>query len=674
MFKRFVILFLSFIFLGFTWMPLPLTTEKQRDVLGVGGEGMQMIWGLEYAQTNPNILYLVSDTSQTWKSTDGGQSWKIKHVGFRSNGGISLKISPSDENVVFVAGSVHRTKNTSPSEGIYRTLNGGDTWELVYQTAFYRISSFKGGINFDFYDENTIYAGTHEDGLLKSTDKGDTWVDLNILENEKILDLKIHPTNKNILYVSTEIGLYKFTNEISLEPIGNLPDFPRTIVINENYPNIIYASVGKFGVFKSIDGGNTFESSNVGLEWPLNNNKKTTYLAISKTNPDYLYVYFYYMGGKSIFYTHNGGNNWYPATDMDKGNLMKDITLSSGGHFHSGPIAIHPTNSNIAIISATKANLVKTEDGGQTWEYSGKGRMGARAGIGNTSFGWDNEDHCRFAIFTIDHGIMLSLDFGWTFKNISPKINPRSTPVGIIDQEIIVTALGSWGTQKIYITRDEGNSWESIDGTEDSYKFISFHKQDHNIIYAGKWKSLDKGLTWFELSEKVIGIFEGNGDIVYAKKGISQYQSTILKSIDGGISWTQPYGNIPRNVSGANEIAIDPNDENRIYVTNYWRNLFIWDGSIWKEIELEMDSYGSKGTKNVIVDPNDSNIVYVGKFAGWKGQSNGILKSMDKGLTWENITYNLGPEFTPWSLSICGGGHLIVGSSHGTWFLLNIGD
>ncbi|NOZ95361.1 MAG: hypothetical protein GXP47_11595 [Acidobacteria bacterium] len=53
------------------WTPLPLRSAAQVAAGVPGGEGMQMIWDLEIAPSNRNVAYLVSDTSQVWRSGSG---------------------------------------------------------------------------------------------------------------------------------------------------------------------------------------------------------------------------------------------------------------------------------------------------------------------------------------------------------------------------------------------------------------------------------------------------------------------------------------------------------------------------------------------------------------------------------------------------------------------------
>jgi parallel beta-helix repeat protein len=693
------------------WQQLPLRTQKQKDAGMLGGEGMQKVWSLSYAPvtvTNPNaqILYLASNTSQVWKSVDGGNTWQMKHAGFLANGAISLAVNPDNEDIVFAAGSLHSpTESNAQADGIYRTQDGGESWSLVRPTPFYNVGDKKGGVNFAFGNSGIIYAGTHKEGLLISTTGGNdikidptswqTLVTFNQLTNKKILDVKVHPNNPSIIFLATEGGLYKVevtsTNPPTatltcLQSVGTCPqclsDVPRTIAIKPDNPDIIYATIGKYGVYKSTNGGISFSPKNNGLPAGY----KATYLAMSPVNPDHLYVSFHLLGGNYPYYTNNGGEDWYQPSVMDKGNLIFPALIeSSGGNYWSSIIAAHPTNENTAITDTSGDHLEITTDGGDTWTYSSNGYNGGRAGVGTTSFSWDPNNPDRFAIFLIDYGPVLTEDRGSTFRSLNiPRYGCcRTTPVGALDpnSKVIVTAVGDWSNQVIAVTQDEGLHWTLINNTNDTYKFIAFHPQKPDIVYAGQYKSINKGVTWTKLSKRIVAMFPGNGDIVYAAEmlGTEKSKSKILniyKSVNGGNTWTDPYKpikviNIGDTETG--EIFVDPLNEDRIYVTELWRGgIFIWDGTRWVQSKngLTEDRFGSISTRYITIDPNNPNIVYAGKWIAIYGHANGVFRSTDYGNTWENITYALGPEFTPWSMSVNPhNGYVYVGSSHGTWRL-----
>ena len=668
----------------FAWTQVPLRTTEQEAAGLLGGEGMQMIWGISYAPSNPDIVYLLSDTSQVWKSEDGGSSWAMKHKGFLSNGGVSLFVHPSNEDIVFVAGSQHDF-DIPPSEvadGIYRTIDGGESWSLVKQTGFRRLGNEKGGTNFAFAVDNVIYAGTHEEGLLKSIDGGDSWTSLNLLSDERILDLKINPLDSSILFIATENGLYKYTEggDPQLEQIGSgLADFPRAIVGNAINPGLIYVSVGKDGVFKSTDGGLNFNACNNGLEEVLDWSKEgheATYLAMSPVDPDYLYVSLYWLGGNQPYYTHDGGSSWHEPSIMDQGNLIYGVNYETGGEFWSSPIAPSPVDENVAITSGNANHPEKTMNGGDTWTYSGNGYTGGRA----NAFGWTPNDANRFVFFLTDFGPVLTKDGGSTFRNLhleNPSNYGKTTLAGAIDptpgSKVIVTAVGDWQSQVIAVTRDDGQTWDFISGTDDAYEYIAFHPQNPDILYAGIYKSTDKGYTWNEIPKEVVAVFSGNGDIVYAIEAMGD-DTALLKSSDGGSTWAQPYNNISIDSESITQVVVDPEDEDRVYVATIWQSVYIWEGDHWdqktEEHGIEKDRFGSLCVSSLAIDPNQPNVVYAGRWLSFSGHANGVFRSTDYGETWENVILNLGPEFTAWSLSVNPhDGYIYVGSSHGTWKL-----
>lgn len=160
------------------WAQFTLRSKEQKEAGVAGGEGFQAVQDIDFSSSDPNVLYLVVDTSGVWKSTDGGQHWRVKPNGFRTNGGLGLTIHPKNPNIVFVAGSDMPAGYQSPPgalKGIVRTIDGGNSWVLVKQVEITRERRSKGADLFAYSGENIVYAGTHGSGLLKSSDLGKTW-------------------------------------------------------------------------------------------------------------------------------------------------------------------------------------------------------------------------------------------------------------------------------------------------------------------------------------------------------------------------------------------------------------------------------------------------------------------------------------------------------------------
>ncbi|MGQ3685687.1 MAG: WD40/YVTN/BNR-like repeat-containing protein, partial [Candidatus Loosdrechtia sp.] len=195
-----------------TWQPVVKRTQAQKRAGLSGGEGWQMITGISYAPSNPNIVYFITDTNQVWKSTNGGTSWHRKS-GYPANGGASIVVHPTNPNIVYAAASVMGTWTLPEGsiEGIMRSTDGGDTWMLLYEAPFTR--GYHWGNHIVFAGSN-MYAAPDQHGILKSTN-GTTWSRLNrsgggyILSDKRLQNITVHPTDNTILFVSAHDGLYR---------------------------------------------------------------------------------------------------------------------------------------------------------------------------------------------------------------------------------------------------------------------------------------------------------------------------------------------------------------------------------------------------------------------------------------------------------------------------------
>src|SRR5499427_6394317 len=157
-------------------------------------EGTSSIGSLAVAVSDPNILYVgtgeaclrgnISQGDGVYKTVDGGKTWK--NVGLRDSRAIGkVIINPRDPNIAFVAALGH-PYGPNPERGIFRTLDGGKTWEKV----LYKDENTGGiDITFDPRNANVLFAslwqvrrapwyldsGGPGSGLYRSHDSGATW-------------------------------------------------------------------------------------------------------------------------------------------------------------------------------------------------------------------------------------------------------------------------------------------------------------------------------------------------------------------------------------------------------------------------------------------------------------------------------------------------------------------
>ena len=687
------------------WQQVAKRTQAQKTAGLAGGEGMQMIFSITYAPSDPSIVYFVTDTQGVWKSTDGGTSWQRKSGEYPTSGGISIVVDPTNENIVYTAGSVHSFNDTDTSvtvEGIIRTADGGDTWTLVKPAHFHRSAGF-GGNHIDFAGTN-IYAAPSTGGILKSTN-GTTWNLLNksgggyVLDTLKLYNIKAHPTNNTILFASATNGLHKIVDvngSATVTKIGTgLPaGAVYQVQIDKNNPNIMYVAAGKYGVYRSTDGGLNFSPRNNGLSSPRSSGGSARWLAMAPTNSNRLFVTFQNIFGKHLYYTNDSGANWTQTSTMDEqnadgwvaGSLYGYTTNLDGINNASAPIAFHPTNQDTALVNGLASRVKKTTDGGVTWKYSNTGYTGSV--IGNrsvvTSIGWDATNANRAVYSHSDIGSLITEDNEDTFKYIATVSwnGRKATPAVAMQGSIIVEAVGQTNNNDQFhalaVSRNSGSDWTILESATGDFVFISFHPQNSNIVYAGKYRFNNIGTsnTYLTHARDVKGIFKGNGDIVYSYSG-----NTVYKSTDGGATWTTPYPslNLPAG-SYVRMIAINSTNQNRIYVAASFQGVYIITDTVANggTVQIKNDANGiAKDANNriyiesVATDPNDENVVYAGATnTGWSGPANGVFRSTDRGATWVNINGNLGSNLNTLTLTVNPfNSYVYLSSFAGTWKL-----
>ncbi len=217
-----------------------------------------------------------------------------------------IAINPENENVWYVAVG---------SGGVWKTENAGTTWKPLFdKQGSYSI----GCLSIDPNNSHTIWVGTGEniggrhvgfgDGIYVSHDDGTTWKNMGLKESEHISKIIIHPENSNIIWVAVQGPLW--------------------------------SKGGERGLYKSIDGGETWENKLSVNEWT-----GVTDLLLDPKNPDILYAATWqrhrtvasYLGGgpgSGIYKSTNAGETWEKLViGMPKARMGKiGLALSPFDH------------------------------------------------------------------------------------------------------------------------------------------------------------------------------------------------------------------------------------------------------------------------------------------------------------------------------------------------------
>ncbi len=318
------------IWLVVSWMfPLPAQWR-----LASGTEGI-FISDVEIYYSNPDTLYALGNGLML--STDRGEHWNSVEVVY---GGGVIKIDPFDSRQLYLS------HNVLPFYGnqVFMTTDGGLNWFFLFSGICQpSIGCDLPIIEIDPGDLNTVYLDVNFMRLYRSTDRGATWDSIPPPSGLGLSSLAIAPSHNNILYAgySTITEIYKSIDRGQTWQQLPFPIFqvysPVFLAVHSQNPAIVYAAVfssGGFpgGVYKTTDGGLTWEEKNNGLtsqDWDINT------IAINPENPEELFIG--NIGEINLFRTIDSGENW----------LRFDTGLPNTGGVNS--IVIDTLNNRIYI-------------------------------------------------------------------------------------------------------------------------------------------------------------------------------------------------------------------------------------------------------------------------------------------------------------------------------------
>ncbi|HVG21879.1 MAG TPA: hypothetical protein VNI02_22780 [Blastocatellia bacterium] len=325
-------------------------------------------------ENNPSIIYAGAATGGVWKTTNNGITWEpiFDEQGSTSIGDIS--IAPGDPNIVWVGtGEPNNRQSSSWGDGIYRSLDGGKTW----QNMGLRDTKHIGRIVIDPRDPNTVYVAAlghlwgpnKERGLYKTTDGGKTWTQsLFINEDTGVTDVAMDPQSPLTLYAAAYqrrrtafgfngggpgSGLYK-TVDGGATWARLTKDLPEGVTgrigidIYRGNPNIVYAIIenAKGGVFRSEDRGATWRKMSDVNSRPMYYSQ----IRIDPNNDQRIWQL-----AAPMFVSEDGGKTWQTNT-----------VTRIHGDYHA--LWIDPANSN-HMVAGSDGGINISYDRGRSWDY-----------------------------------------------------------------------------------------------------------------------------------------------------------------------------------------------------------------------------------------------------------------------------------------------------------------
>lgn len=405
--------------------------------------------------------------------------------------------------------------------GIWKTTDAGNSWiDLAPDLPYLAASALAMALS----NHNIIYAGTGEsmfsvdvingNGIYKSTDKGQTWFHLpstiNNLDFNNISRIIVDPNDANIILASTSSGRYRL------------------------------AFANKSGIFKSTDGGNSWrEVYNEQLNGGLGRVKKVLQIIETPGNFNILYAA---VDEGGILKSSDAGETWFKSS-----NGIQD----SSGRFEIAISRINPNKIFAAAEGSPNSNLFVSADAGQNWVKTTENGtepdwLSSQGWYDNTITVHPTDDNIVFV------GGVYLYQINLLVGNQRQTTALETGPVHV-DHHNLVIIPGIGGDFRILNANDGGiglsssgaNNWSKPTNGLNTTQFYGVDKMPGGSAYVGgmqdngTWRSPEnstKNSNWFYQiggdGYETSWHFDDPDKII----GGSQYNG-IRRSLDGGQSW-----------------------------------------------------------------------------------------------------------------------------------------
>ncbi len=633
--------------------------------------------------TTPQAFY-AQESSLNLSSYFG--DLRARHIGpaIMSGRVIDLELHPTNPRIIYAG---------TAGGGVWKSNDGGATFNPIFEEYCQSI----GAVAIDPSDpDNTVYVGTGEiwtrnsvsigDGLYKTTDGGATWNKLGFEKSERIANIIINPNNPNELYVgvlgalwsdSDQRGVYK-SEDGGASWTQILYDGPATgcadLAMDPTNPNILYASMWEFrrtpwsfnsggaksALYKSEDGGANWTKIHQGF--PKGKLGRLA-IAIAPSQPNILYTVIEAeeKDKKGLYRSDDGGATWKQSNN-DFGITVRP--------FYFSRIVVDPKNPDIIVKGGLSGSI--SRDGGKTFKNLGY----MHSDIHDVVFGVKDSDHLFAAT---DGGVYRSWNGGTTFEIVENLPLSQFYHVSVDDQEPYnvyggLQDNGSWFGPSSAPGGVRGALWTSV-GQGDGFRVLKHPTQ--NIIYSEMQGA--ENVWRFDVDNRLIKTIQplpkkGQPKLRFnwnAPMAISEHQPDrfymgsqfLHRSEDRGETWEtlspdlttndpakqnqEDSGGLSMDNSGAENhttiftITESPLDENIIWVGTDDGNVQLtkdggktWTNTVGNISGLPANTW----TYHIKASSHDKATAYV----VFEGHSTGdmtpyVYKTMDFGASWKNI-------------------------------------
>lgn len=631
-------------------LPTPAAAGSPWVPLGPGGiSSLQddMISGrltsIAIDPRDSSIVYVAAAGGGVWKTTDRGANWSPLTDNLPSLASGAVAVDPFTGAVWYGTGELNFCSDCYYGAGVYRSGDGGATWERVAPENF--LSSPTSFIRFDPRNQGTLFIG-RSSALWKSSDGGATW---RVVLRGAITDFAFNSADSTVAYAavgnfsgSSENGVYRSADggETWARVSEGLPEQESigriALGTTPTDASILYALIVRstdfelHGLYRSLDGGATWGllpnlPPDIFSEDGQGQGAFNLFVHVSPEDPAIVYVgaiglwksidfgdtwinlsesarlhedqhdivfdpadprTFYLIGDSGVWRTSNGGETF---TSLNSGLAVTQFQT----------VGLHPSNPGLAV-GGTQDNGTILYRGGFAWQQG-------RPGDSGTAF-YSNANEERIYAIARGSSVRRSDDGGQTFRLISEGLDVADRvqfyPPFLADPNQPDTLY--LGTYRVWRSQDGGEHWQPLSGDltgseSATLTALAVAPNFPLVLYAGSSDgrvqvSSSGGINWSPAAPLparfVTSIAVHPGVSSRAFVGLSGFGTGhVFRTDDAGGSWRDISGNLPD--IPVNAILLDAVSPDRVYLgTDIGVFVLTEDGS-WVPLQ--------KGMPNAVV-------------------------------------------------------------------------
>lgn len=594
---------------GSAWAAAPAEEEEEASPFGnlmwrnIGPVNMSgRVADVEGVPGDPRIVYVGSASGGVWKSENGGLTFSpifdeqpIASIG-------DLALAPSNPQVIYVGTGEGNPRNSvSFGNGVYKSLDGGTTWIHLGLEESRHITRVLVHPN----DPDTVFVGAlgsifgpnEERGVFRSTDGGAHWEKVLYRDPQHgVADMDMDPNNPNVLFAA----LWHFDRKPWTHTSGSEDG----------------------GVFRSLDGGTTWEKITEGLPKLMGR----IGVKIAPSNGKVVYVIAESDEG-TLFRSDDRGATFRKVSD--------DVQIVSRGLYYTD-MRVDPVDEN--RIYAVSSRLFRSIDGGRTFE-----RIARNVHVDFHALWIDPQDPARLWQGQ-DGGVAVSYDRATTWEPI------RNLPIA----------------QFYQIFYDQREPFYYVGGglQDNGTWFGPSRTREPAGILADDWRMMSFGDAYFVVphpEQEDLFLSESQAGGIVRTDMRTRQQLDVnpqARRNDGG-----PAGDLTYRFNWNAPIIASPHDPNTVYFAGnvVWKTSDF--GTTWEQIspDLTTDDESKQGEAGGPVWYENTTAEYhctiislaespVQAGVLWVGTDDGNLQlSRDGGETWTNVIGNVPglPAFSP---------------------------